>query len=157
MEWGEQMDSAVKDAIDRLIAAMVAAWNAHDARAYVATLTEDADFTNVFGILVQGRAAIERSHTAIFEGMFKDSTLSTTKTRIRLLSPEIASVDVHWEMIGARDPQGKEWPKRYGLLSAIATTSAQGDGDGWLFAVFHNQDLPPPERLAEIRRAMGQG
>jgi uncharacterized protein (TIGR02246 family) len=146
-------NTAAKNEIDSLVSAMVSAWNAHDARAYVATLTQDADFTNVFGILVQGRAAIERSHAAIFHGMFKDSMLSATETRVRFLHPDIAVVDVRWEMVGARDPQGNEWPKRHGLLSAIATRGA----DGWLFAVFHNQDLPPPERMADIRRAMGQG
>ena len=49
-------------------------------------------------------------------------------------------------MTGARDPQGKPWPKRHGLMSIIAT---EADG-AWWSSVFHNQDLMTPEQAAQI-------
>ncbi|HEY4136214.1 MAG TPA: SgcJ/EcaC family oxidoreductase [Alphaproteobacteria bacterium] len=145
-------DNAAKQAILRLIDALAAAWNAHDAKAYAASFAEDVDYTNVFGILVQCRAGVERSHAALFKTMFKDSRWTEAETSIRFVRPDVAAVDVRWQMIGARDAQGKEWPARHGLLSAIATETPEG----WAFAVFHNQDLPPPERLAEITKAMSR-
>lgn len=137
---------AARAAIEARIAALAAAWNRHDASAFAEGFAEDVDFTNVFGLLAQGRAAIAASHAAIFKGMFSDSILTLGETRIRFIRDDVAAVDTRWEMTGARDPQGNPWPKRHGLMSIIAT---EEDG-AWRFSVFHNQDLMPPERVAEI-------
>ena len=72
--------------------------------------------------------------------MFKDSHLSVTETRVRLIRPDVAAVDVKWTMTGARDPLGNPWPQREGLLNWIATRHA----GGWLIDVSHNMDLPSP-------------
>jgi uncharacterized protein (TIGR02246 family) len=132
-----------------LLDALVAAWNAHDARAYAAPFAADAEFTNVFGLTQKGRAAIEAAHDAIFKTMFKDSRLALAETRIRFLRPDIAVVDAHWTMTGARDPEGRPWPARHGLLNQIA---ARGAGV-WSIAVSHNMDVPAPD---VARAAMGQ-
>lgn len=100
----------------------------------------------MFGLTVHGRAAIEASHEAIFRAMFKDSTLRVGGLRMRFLRPDVAAVDMRWEMTGASDPHGNDWPKRLGLLNAIATAEA----GAWSLRVFHNQDLPPPEQMAQI-------
>lgn len=99
MPSNEQAESAVESLIDCL----VAAWNVHDAGRFAAVFHEDADFTNVFGMHAQGREAIERFHAPIFETMFRDSHLSAPETRVRFIRPDVAAVDVHWEMTGARD------------------------------------------------------
>ena len=143
---------AAKQALERLVAGLRAAWNQHDAQAFAANFVDDVDFTNVFGIHMHGRAAIERSHAAIFKAMFRDSLWTNMSTAIRLLRPDIASVDVRWHMTGARDAQGMEWPERHGLISAIATKTS----DDWSFVVFHNQDLPPPERVAEMMKLLAE-
>jgi uncharacterized protein (TIGR02246 family) len=135
--------------IDGIVPALTAAWNRHDAHAFAAVFSHDADFTNVFGMHVQGREAIERFHAPIFETMFRDSTLSALETRVRRLRPDVAAADVRWEMSGARDPYGNEWPLRRGLLSLVLT---RDDGE-WSIAVMHNMDLPP-EELAEAQRAL---
>jgi uncharacterized protein (TIGR02246 family) len=133
-------------AIEARFTALEDAWNRHDAKAYAACVAEDVDFTNVFGIAVHGRAAIEASHEAIFRTMFKDSTLRVDSVNVRFIRPDIAAADMRWEMVGARDPHGKDWPKRHGLMSAIAVEEA----GAWSLKVIHNRDLPPPERVAEI-------
>jgi uncharacterized protein (TIGR02246 family) len=141
---------AAKAAIDARLAALAAAWNRHDASAFVAGFAEDVDFTNVFGIRVHGRPAVEAAHATILAGMFSDSTLTLTETHIRLIRADVAAIDVRWEMTGARDPQGNPWPKRHGLMSIVATEA----DDVWWFSVFHNQDLLPPERVAAIVAGM---
>ena len=127
---GEQGVAAMVDAL-------VKAWNVHDPRAFAACFAKDADFTNVFGMAAKGRDAVEQFHAPIFETMFRESRLSATDTRTRFLRNEIAAVDVRWEMTGARDPMGKEWPKRKGLMSLIAMQ----DGSRWSIAVMHNMDI----------------
>ena len=141
-------EAAVKDVVDSL----VAAWNVHDPGRFSAGFHDDADFTNVFGMHAKGRDAIERFHAPIFETMFRESELTATDTRIRLIRPDVAGVDVRWEMIGALDPRGNEWPLRRGLMNLLVTRES---GD-WSIAVMHNMDLPPEELAeaqAELQRA----
>jgi uncharacterized protein (TIGR02246 family) len=127
-------EAQVKDVID----AMQKAWNDHDAHAFANCFSVDADFTNVFGMRAQGREAIEAFHAPIFATMFSKSRLTVTETRVRFLSPEIAAVDVRWQMTGAMDPAGNAWPDRSGLMN-LSMSSAPGD---WSIVVMHNMDLP---------------
>lgn len=127
-----------------LVGALVGVWNVHDPRAFAACFMADADFTNVFGMTAKGRDTVERFHAPILETMFRDSRLTATDTRTRFLSDDIAAVDVRWEMTGARDPMGKEWPKRRGLMSLIAMR----DGRRWSIAVMHNMDLASDDMAA---------
>jgi uncharacterized protein (TIGR02246 family) len=131
-------NAAGERAIQEIVAALEGAWNRHDARGFVASFAEDADFTNVFGMHMKGRAAIEKIHETIFKTMFKDSRLSVTETRVRFLRPDLTAVDVLWAMSGARDPQGREWPDRRGLMNLIASEKR----GTWSIDVFHNMDLP---------------
>lgn len=136
-------------AVQAVVESLVEAWNRHDATAFAACFADDADFTNVFGMEAKGRDAIERFHAPVFRTMFRDSCLSATATRVRFLRPDVAAVDARWEMTGARDPRGHEWPLRRGLIN-LALTHEHG---GWSIAVMHNMDLPP-EELAEGQAAL---
>ena len=71
-------------AIEDLVRALEAAWNRHDAHAFAQAFAEDADFTNVFGMVQKGRAGIEAGHAPIFRTMFKDGRLSVTDRRLSL-------------------------------------------------------------------------
>lgn len=143
----EQADRAA----ERIVNSLVAAWNAHDARAFAQSFAEDADFTNVFGMHAKGRGAIESFHAPIFATMFKDSRLAAADTRVRPLRADIAAVDLRWEMTGARGPDGTPWPRRRGLINMILTHE-HGD---WSIAVMHNMDLPP-EDMAKAQEALQQ-
>lgn len=56
--------------------------------------------------------------------------------------PDVAAVDVHWEMTGATDAQGNPRPDRRGLLSFTMGKNTRQ----WQIVVMHNLDLtaPPP-------------
>ncbi|HEU4618853.1 MAG TPA: SgcJ/EcaC family oxidoreductase [Gammaproteobacteria bacterium] len=129
------------------------AWNVHDAGAFAAAFAEDADFTNVFGMHAKGRAAIEAFHAPIFATMFRDSRLTIEEPQIRMIRPDVASIDARWLMTGARDPHGNPWPERRGLLSFIATRGAAG----WQLDVMHNMDLPDEARANAQRALQGGG
>lgn len=140
-------DQDARRAMHAIVDALVAAWNRHDAAGFAAAFADDADFTNVFGMAAHGRAAIAAAHDPIFRTIFKDSMLVARETRIRLIRPDVAALDIAWEMTGARDPQGNDWPLRRGLLNMIATA----EGGAWSIAVSHNMDLPAS--AAEMAKA----
>lgn len=149
------MDTANTDRvrIQGQLAALERAWNSHDAGAFAAVFAEDADFVNVFGMPAKGRKAIEDFHAPIFATMFRESRLSLTAPEVRFLRPDVAAVDARWEMDGARDPHGKPWVKRRGLLSFVATR----DEGAWRFAVAHNMELPVTDDMANAQRRVQQG
>jgi uncharacterized protein (TIGR02246 family) len=140
-----------QQAIDRIVANITAAWNRRDVAAFGAAFAEDAEFTNVFGMTQSGRAEIEASHAPLFKTIFKDTQLMAIETRVRMIRPDIAAVDVRWKMSGARDPMGNPWPEREGILNWIVTRH----GNSWLIDVSHNMDLPSPE-LRQARVTLKQ-
>jgi uncharacterized protein (TIGR02246 family) len=131
---------AGKTAINAVITdRFLAGWNTHDAQLFASAFAPDADFTNVRGVSTSGRDNIEQFHTQAFQKMFMQSHLTAEVKRIRFLKPDVAVVDVRWEMTGALSLDGASIPFRTGLLD-LAFTSSAGI---WLIAVMHNQDLTP--------------
>jgi uncharacterized protein (TIGR02246 family) len=126
-------------AIRHLVAEFVDAWNRHDAHAFSETFAEDADFTNVRGDSAHGRKAVEDFHAPTFATRFKSTHQTADDVKIRFLTPDIASVDIRWEMTGATDAEGTPIPIRKGLLNWVVTRH----GERWLIVVMHNQDLTP--------------
>jgi uncharacterized protein (TIGR02246 family) len=132
-----------EQAIRKVVADFTEAWNKHDAHAFSMVFSEDADFTNVVGKGTKGRAEIEKFHAPGFATSFKNSHLESDGIRIRFIKPDVAAVDVVWEMTGAMGADGKPRPLRKGLLNVIMTK----DNNSWLITVMHNMDLPaaPPK------------
>lgn len=126
-------------AIRTLVADFMGAWNKHDAHAFAQTFTEDADFTNVRGDSAHGRKAVEDFHAPIFAARFKNTHLTAEDVKLRVLSSDIASVDIRWEMTGAIETDGTPIPIRKGLLNWVVTRH----GDRWLISVMHNQEFTP--------------
>jgi uncharacterized protein (TIGR02246 family) len=126
---------AIRAVMDRFMDA----WNKHDAHAFAALFAEDADFTNVAGRGATGRSQIEAFHAPVFATIFKISHQKYTDIKIRLIRPDVAAVDVHWEMTGVLDPQGNPRPDRNGLLNFTMVK----DAGTWQIVVMHNLDLTP--------------
>jgi uncharacterized protein (TIGR02246 family) len=126
-----------EEAIKKVLADFVWAWNKHDAKAFSMVFAEDADFTNVRGVSAHGRVEIEKFHASRFVTKFKDTHQKITEIKIRVIKPDVAAVDARWEMIGAKDQQGQDIPFRKGLLNFVMTKA----GDRWFITVMHNRDL----------------
>jgi uncharacterized protein (TIGR02246 family) len=131
-------DAKEEEAIAKVLGGFVDAWNKHDAKSFSMVFAEDADFTNVRGIGAKGRTEIEKFHAPLFSTMFKDSHQKIIGTKIRFIKPDVAAVDVRWEMTGAKNPEGKDIPLRKGLLNFVMTK----EKESWLITVMHNMDLP---------------
>lgn len=137
----ETDEHAIREVMDRFMDA----WNRHDAKAFAAVFSEDADFTNWRGTGASGRAKIEAFHAPMFATIFSKSHLEYTDIQSRFIRPEVAAVDVRWKMTGAIDPQGNPRPDREGLLSFVMAKNA----GHWEIVVMHNLDtsaLPPPAK-----------
>ncbi|GAC1409476.1 MAG: hypothetical protein NVSMB64_18240 [Candidatus Velthaea sp.] len=114
------------------------AWNRHDAQAYAALFTADADVVNVVGWWWKGRAEIERKLTAAFSYVFRDSTLNFDKVDVRFLTPDMAVVHETRTMTGAKTPPGIPEPK-IGLQTMVLRKTA----GVWLISVFQNTNSLP--------------
>jgi uncharacterized protein (TIGR02246 family) len=93
----------------------------HDAHAFAENFAEDVDFTNVIGCSARGRKAIEEFHAPFFATRFKN-----TEIKIRMLTLDIAAVEVSWEMTGAVEVDGTPLPPRKALLNLVVTRH-----EGW--------------------------
>ena len=127
-----------EEAIRKVLADFVGAWNKHDAKAFSLVFAEDADFTNVRGMSAHGRKEVEKFHVPRFVTSFKDTHQTITALKIRFIKPDVAAIDARWEMTGAKTPEGKEIPLRKGLLNFVMTK----ENDTWFITVMHNMDLP---------------
>jgi uncharacterized protein (TIGR02246 family) len=144
-----------EQAIKRIIQAVfVDAWNAHDAVAFAQPFAEDADFTNVGGLHVHGRAEIERLHACLFDTVQKHSISVVTGIRVRLLRPDLAVVDVKWELSGHTNFDGVA-RSRVSVLGIVVMEQRDG---AWVIVVKHNMVVPEDaaERNARIRALMQQ-
>jgi uncharacterized protein (TIGR02246 family) len=125
-------------AIQRTVTDFLNAWNKHDAHAFGMTFTEDADFTNIAGAHTHGRVRIEAFHAPVFAGPFKESHQTAAIRSVRFLTPDLAAVDVDWDLTGAKSVDGSHPPPRKGLLNWVMAKQSNGS---WLIEVMHNTEL----------------
>jgi uncharacterized protein (TIGR02246 family) len=130
MSSGKDADMA---GIKQCVAAWEDAWNRHDAQATTMAYVEDGDFSNTTGIPSHGWKELEAHYNEIFTTFLKDAHRTDTVKSIRFLTPEIASVDIDWQMTGAKTRDGKDVPIRKGLLTWIVT---KHNGE-WKITIYH--------------------
>jgi hypothetical protein len=63
--------------------------------------------------------------------------LKIIETKIRFLTPDVATVDARWEMTGAKNREGQDLELRMGLLNLVMTRKS----DKWSISVMHNMEL----------------
>jgi uncharacterized protein (TIGR02246 family) len=142
---GQDKDRA---AIEKSVQNYMDSWNTHDVHAVAMTYTEDCDFVNNFGALTHGRAGMEATFGPFMSGAYSATHQTGTVRSIRFLKPDVAAVDVDWEMTGAKNPDGSIRPTRKGLHSLVMTKQSDGP---WLIAIMHVHEFtatpplsPPP-------------
>lgn len=136
--------SADRSAVEALVTRLVAASNANDVKAFADVFAVDADFTNVVGQHVRGRAKIEEFHAPYYSGprqpgrpSFVNAKLTVLQNKIRFLREDVAAVDIKWQQTGAISPDGQPWGTRTGLMNWIVTK----EKGRWTIAVMHNTEL----------------
>jgi uncharacterized protein (TIGR02246 family) len=109
-----------------------------DAHGTAMTFAEDGDFTNMFGIHVQGREAIEQRFAALFKGNLRGANRTDTVRSIRFYAPDVAFVDAETVITGTKTADGSVGPVRKGLM--IAVMSKQNER--WYISNFHEAEYP---------------
>jgi uncharacterized protein (TIGR02246 family) len=133
-------------AIKRAVAQYEEYWNRHEFVKTAELRTEDSENVNVVGQR-SSRADIAKGEPSFFRQAFGNSTIHDTVISIKYLKPDVAAVDVAWEMTGAKCLDGSDAGFRVGLKSLVMT-KVHGE---WLIAIFHNMDLPTPADRGDPR------
>jgi len=131
-------------AIRQALAQQAEAWNRHDAKAWVAAFASDAEFVNILGMLLQGRAEIERRHAELFGGIFAHSTVVVTTRKVRPLGADAAVAETDYELRGyERLPPGIRATDADGTLRTRLKYVWVRDADGWKIASAQNTAVLP--------------
>jgi uncharacterized protein (TIGR02246 family) len=123
--------SQALDAVRPTFEALSTAWENGDGDAFALQCTDDADFVNIIGMHVQGRAAIAELHDKIFKSIYARSTVKFTPLIARILTDDMVLVIVSSQV---EVPSGP----RQGIVDAIATVLMQRIESRWRIASFQN-------------------
>jgi uncharacterized protein (TIGR02246 family) len=130
--------SADLAAIKQVFADFYGAFSRQDAQAITNTFAPDAEFTNMFGIHVHGREAIQRRFTALFKGNLKGTDRTDTVREVHFYAPDVAFVDADTVITGTKQADGSIGPVRKGLM-IVVMTKQEGK---WYISNFHEAEYP---------------
>lgn len=134
---GTQDEAAIREIIEQ----QVVAWNSGDGKAYAAHFAKDGGFTNLFGMVMYDHEAFEKRHSEIFATFLKGTSRLMTIHRIRLVTPDVAIVDVDTEVKGIKAmPAGVTLSPDGVLRTRLQQVFVKRDGTWWIEA-YHNVDL----------------
>jgi uncharacterized protein (TIGR02246 family) len=137
-------------AIEKSVQNYMDAWNTHDVHAVAMTYTEDCDFVNNFGSLTHGRTGMEATFGPFMTGVYSGTHQTGTVRSVRFLKPDVAAVDVDWEMTGAKNPDGSVRPTRKGLHTLVMTKQSDGS---WLIAIMHVHEFTATPQITSPQAA----
>ncbi len=135
LAWAQMTSKMDADSasIKQCVATWEDAWNRHDAHATATAYVEDGDFSSTTGVPSHGWKELEAHYNEIFTTFLKDAHRTDTVRSIRFLTPEIASVDIDWQMTSARTRDGKDAPNRKGLLTWVVSKQ----NGKWMITIYH--------------------
>jgi uncharacterized protein (TIGR02246 family) len=128
-----------EQAIQKVLADFVAAWNQHDMKLWSQLFTVDADFVVVTAKHLRGREEIFKYHDELHKGPFKDHAMKAGWQDVRFLRADVALGHVKFE-------PGNDKMKRTALGTAVLVKQ----NGKWLITAFHNTLLygpPLPEQF----------
>ena len=137
--WAQQQsdtNDAESAGIKQTLNDWASAFNRHDPHACVQDFAEDADMVSLAGIRYHGRKAIEDHYGKTFSTTLANAHRTDTLLNIRFLSPEIASVDDAYELVGStsKTPEDSSVvPTRKGYYQLIYVKQ----NGQWLIAISH--------------------
>ena len=117
------------------------AWDAGDAAAFSRHIAPDVSFTNLFGMVMYGKAAFEKRHSEILATFYKGTTKTHSVRKIRFVTPDVAIVDIDNEVAGVRSmPGGIAVPPNGIIKTQLMQVFVRRDGR-WLVEAYHNVDV----------------
>jgi uncharacterized protein (TIGR02246 family) len=139
--WAKKQSNMAEDtaAIKQSVAAFTDAWNRHDSHAVAMLYVADGDFSSTQGLTSHGAKELEEHYVTIFGTFLKNAHRTDVVKSVRFLTPSIASVDIDWQMTGAKTPDGLDAPLRKGLLDWVMTKQ----NGQWMIEIYHESLFTP--------------
>jgi uncharacterized protein (TIGR02246 family) len=126
-----------EQAIAALVAARETAWNAGDTVAYAQLLTEDADIVSATGRPARGRDALLKLFAEQHANVFAGVRTRTAVTHVRLLSKDVALVDVSYELDGSA-PGARDGGPVHALRRGMMAMVVRKDAGRWRIAAIRS-------------------
>lgn len=118
-------------AVDQLLNNLETRWHASDSEGFAQNFHSDADFVDVLGRIVRGRAGIARIHRQNFDTIHLDSRLRLERLTVRKLSENVALAHVKASLHVPAGPLA-------GDARATQTLVLETGGGEWQIRAFHN-------------------
>lgn len=124
---------ADKQAIRAVVTEHMAAFNAHDAEAWVRLCRPDVSLVNSSGESALGVDEIRRRLTAVFSSRYRQARLQPIDYSVRFVRPDVAIVHTLNELSGAVLADGSPQASH----DEISTRVLVKEGGAWRFAAIH--------------------
>ena len=111
---------------EAVIDAFVAAWNAHDVKAFDRLFTANAIWVPIAEVRVEGHADVVKGFEEIHTTWAKKTTVTAKDTKVQLVRPDVAVILFHAKYL----QDGKEVP----VLDRAMIIVAVKEADGWKIA-----------------------
>jgi len=125
-------------AIRRIVAEQVEAWNGGDAHAYARHFAIDGMFTNIYGMVFDGRDAFEKRHAETFATFFDGTARSETIRVLRMITRDVVIVELDAEVRGVGNMPSCLRPAQSGVLrTRLELVFVRRNGSWWIVS-YHN-------------------
>lgn len=141
--------SADERAIRDIVADENATWNKGDAVGYSRHFADAGTFTNIRGQFFTGHEPFLKQHQVIFEGIFKNTTLSQDVVSLKFIRPDVAIVETLSAVAGmTQAPPGVTRDEKGRLRTRLLQVLAKENGI-WKIVAYHNVDVKPGTPVPE--------
>jgi uncharacterized protein (TIGR02246 family) len=113
-------------------------WNRADGAGFAEVFAADSDFVDIRGVHHRGGDAIAGGHQAIFDSIYRASTVRYELDRARQVTPCCIVAVVHATL------EAPDGPLK-GTNHARFTLTITGDAERWTIDAFQNTLLPPTD------------
>jgi uncharacterized protein (TIGR02246 family) len=140
-------------AVRALLDEFIEGWNSGSGSSLARPFAADAEFTNIMGLKVRGRALIARGHDELFETVFFGTRLSGGVESVRFLRRDVAYADAVLEL------QNSDGTPHDMLSRALPAFIAVKEGESWSIVVFRNMipfERPPAGPLERSLSSRGR-
>ena len=130
-------------AIRKIIRNEIDTWNKGDAAGYSKDFATNGTFTNIRGQFFTGYDGFLKQHQAIFDGIFKNTTLNQRVVSLEFVRPGVAVVQTVTTVSGmAQAPNGVTLDEKRRIRTRLLQIVAR-QGRVWKIVTYHNTDVKP--------------